>query len=275
MDRARLSRALARIVEATRQRDLPVNADILMTAQTSPGEQAPHARGYESISCSVDIKGPEASTEATQEILLTLLVKEQRFDQLLLSSAPTSSNLFQSLAGSISHQSSRPWITVTPDDASTIHDLFCLMAVIYAEKHPDWSVVLESLAMALITILMRRAPETRDEPDADATVALVLQDIAAKPESVTLASLAERFSYSPSRLSTLIREHSGKTFSELVREQRMERAALLLKTTEVPVRTIASMVGYGSTSNFYHAFEERFGMSPRQMRAAREPRNAI
>lgn len=270
MDRARLSHALAHIVEATRRNDFPANADILMTAQTTPGERAPHARGYESISCQISEGEPEGDAGTEGEVLVTLLVKESRFDQLLLSFAPASSNLFRSLARGISNPAPGPWVSIEPDDAAIVHDVFCLMAVVYAERRPDWSIVLESLAVALIATLMRRAPETGDKPDADATVALVLQDITSKPETVTLSGLAERYSYSPSRLSTLIRERCGKTFSELVREQRMERAELLLKTTDVPVRTIAEMVGYRSASNFYRAFERHFGMSPRQMRKSHE-----
>lgn len=270
MDRSRLSHALACIVETTQRHDFPANADILMTAQASPEERAPHARGYESVSCRIDVGEAEEATGAADGILVTLLVKASRFDQLLLSFAPTSSNLFRSLARGISDPAPGPWVSIEPDDEALVHDVFCLMAVVYAERRQDWDIVLESLAMALIATLMRRASETGDTPDADATVALALQDIASRPETVTLAGLAERYSYSPSRLSTLIRERCGKTFSELVREQRMERAGLLLKTTDVPVRTIATMVGYRSASNFYRAFERHFGMPPRQMRESRE-----
>ena len=91
---------------------------------------------------------------------------------------------------------------------------------------------------------------------------MILSDIAARPESVTLADLAERYSYSQSYLSELIHERCGKTFGELVREQRMERAAMLLRATSLPVAEVARRVGYAGTSNFYRAFREQHGAAP-------------
>lgn len=50
----------------------------------------------------------------------------------------------------------------------------------------------------------------------------------------------------------------------------MERASALLRGTNLPIEDIATMLGYGSSSNFYKAFREYYGMSPREFSAARE-----
>lgn len=49
---------------------------------------------------------------------------------------------------------------------------------------------------------------------------------------------------------------------EILLESRMERAKQLLIRAYLPVATVADMLGYGS-SNFYKAFRQYFGTSPR------------
>ena len=86
-------------------------------------------------------------------------------------------------------------------------------------------------------------------------------------DTVTLAELAEHFSYHPNYISTLLTKELGKSFSELVLEQRMERAAAVLRGTQLPVSELAELLGYRNTSTFYKAVREYYGMSPREFTA--------
>ena len=71
-------------------------------------------------------------------------------------------------------------------------------------------------------------------------------------------------SYHPNYISSLLSKRIGKKFSEIVLEKRMDRAAILIKGTDLSVEEISSMVGYSDTSNFYKAFREYYGVSPRE-----------
>lgn len=82
-------------------------------------------------------------------------------------------------------------------------------------------------------------------------------------DAVTLKAVAYKFSYHPNYVSTLLRKETGKSFSELLREQRMDRAAVLLGGTDLPVSEIARLLGYSNTSNFHKAFRAHYGTSPR------------
>ena len=101
-------------------------------------------------------------------------------------------------------------------------------------------------------------------------VGLVIQEISAHPESASLAKLAAKYSYNPSYLSTLLRERNGRSFSELVTEQRMLRARTLLENSSLSVASVASLVGYSGTTNFYKKFSAYYGMTPSELRAAHE-----
>jgi len=83
-------------------------------------------------------------------------------------------------------------------------------------------------------------------------------------EPLTNTELARQFSYHPNYISSVIHKELGKTFSTVLTERRMIRAASLLKGTDLSVAKVADMVGYTDASNFHKAFKEYYSCSPRE-----------
>ena len=84
----------------------------------------------------------------------------------------------------------------------------------------------------------------------------------------SLKELAEKLHYDTSTLSREIKLCTGKTYTELVREKRLARATLLLKTTDMTVEKIAEKLGYENFSFFFRIFKEQYGVSPKKYRKA-------
>lgn len=93
-------------------------------------------------------------------------------------------------------------------------------------------------------------------------LALILQYISANCREATLAQTAETFHYNASYLSRVLKSTFGKSFLEIRTEIRLEKAAELLKNSQMPVPSIAVSVGYDSTGHFNKIFKGRFGVSP-------------
>jgi AraC-like DNA-binding protein len=64
----------------------------------------------------------------------------------------------------------------------------------------------------------------------------------------------------------LIRRRTGRTFTELVQERRLNQAAWMLANTRQRVSDIALSVGYENISYFHRIFARRFGCSPKDYR---------
>ena len=94
----------------------------------------------------------------------------------------------------------------------------------------------------------------------------ILHAIRQNYQTLTLSELAEQFGYSKPHLCTLIKQNTGVSFTELLRQIRMSRAADYLLNTELPVFEIAEIVGYNSADHFSRVFRGSFHCSPQEYR---------
>ena len=84
--------------------------------------------------------------------------------------------------------------------------------------------------------------------------------------TVTLEDLARHMHLTTPYLSKYIKEKSGGTFGEMVRNVRLKKACHLLKTSAMTVDTIADKVGYPNAEHFNRLFKKKFGITPLQFR---------
>jgi AraC-like DNA-binding protein len=85
---------------------------------------------------------------------------------------------------------------------------------------------------------------------------------------VTRDETARHVGISPSHLSRLLRERTGRSYTQLLREARIALASELLATTEEPLIVIAGLSGFCDQSYFTHVFQQSKHMTPRQFREA-------
>lgn len=91
----------------------------------------------------------------------------------------------------------------------------------------------------------------------------------------TLADLGQELGVSQAHLSQLIRRSTGKTYSELVQEKRMDKARELLAYSDKAVMDIAIEVGYSDQFYFSKLFKRLWGMSPNAWRKHMRSGNQI
>lgn len=85
-------------------------------------------------------------------------------------------------------------------------------------------------------------------------------------EDITLSEIAEHVFLNPIYISRLIKEQTGKNYTDLLMELRIQKAVTLLKTTNLYVYEIAEMVGYHNLKYFYKVFKKVKGKSPNDYR---------
>lgn len=81
-------------------------------------------------------------------------------------------------------------------------------------------------------------------------------------QTVSLSVLASQFGYSQRQMIRVIQDCTGKTFTQLVTQLRMEKAASMLAAKENSTEQIAAEVGYSSLNSFYRVFVSYYGVTP-------------
>ena len=81
-----------------------------------------------------------------------------------------------------------------------------------------------------------------------------------------LSLLAEKLHYDLYWLSRMIKKRTGKTYTELVQQKRLQQAAFLLRNTDMPVADVGNAVGYDNLSYFHRIFKEQYGVTPKKYR---------
>lgn len=84
--------------------------------------------------------------------------------------------------------------------------------------------------------------------------------------TATLDSVAEKFGYSPSYVSRIIKKHTNKNYVEIIKEFKLNKAKQYLESNDLPISEIISLVGFNDASYFYKLFKSKFLLSPAEYR---------
>ena len=83
-----------------------------------------------------------------------------------------------------------------------------------------------------------------------------------QPGTITLSFVAGYFHITVPYASSLIHQVTGKSFSDLVLEERMTESAKLLKESSLPISKVALLSGYQEPSYFMKVFKKYYGCTP-------------
>ena len=94
----------------------------------------------------------------------------------------------------------------------------------------------------------------------------VLDYLSKNYQTVTLHDVADRFGYSTSHFSTLIKEGTGRTFTQIIKEIKLSQACRALRETQLSIPAICELVGYENPEHFMRLFKKTYKMTPGEYR---------
>ena len=120
------------------------------------------------------------------------------------------------------------------------------------------------LNLMLAEALSEAALYGRAEPSLADRVASYIQRNIRVPFSA--AALEREFFLSYKRLAAVFKAEKGRSMQQYHSELRLSEAAMLLRTTALPIGEIAAEMGISAPLYFSRCFSARFGASPREYR---------
>lgn len=94
----------------------------------------------------------------------------------------------------------------------------------------------------------------------------ILSYVKSSYRTASLSDLSERLYLTVPYLSKITTELFGKSFKELVVDERMARAKAAFETTALSIGDIIRSVGYENESYFHREFKKRYGQTPLSIR---------
>jgi two-component system response regulator YesN len=171
-------------------------------------------------------------------------------------------------------ESLEPWVTVNRFEPEKLKDFILRIREKAAGAHAlqgkgEYDAFTNMLQAAptlsqLVSILVKeQASEISGGRRIRSEVQLAQRLVAMRlAETITLTSIAEEVGLSSYYLSRLFREETGESFNDYVTRLRMEKAKVLLQTTQMKVYEVAESVGIPSYRYFTQLFRNWTGVAP-------------
>lgn len=123
----------------------------------------------------------------------------------------------------------------------------------------------------LLTFVIRHHSDTAlyYNFQANENFSLILNYIKHHYQDLTLTELAAFFHYTEPYLCSLIKDNTGKTYSQLIKELRIHQAKKYLENTNLKIGEIAERIGYHSPDHFTSVFRSVTGRTPSEWRKCR------
>lgn len=227
---------------------------------------------YQMRAGSVCIVPPETRqslfTNNPDTVVWNLLIKrstfQTAFSALLFEDTELSALLLQML-----HALKKP-ILLWQKDTSTVLSTIIDQLITETDKNlPYQQIIQRSLVMILLASLLRVFPQDYlllEQNTQASRLKNILSYMHQELRSVTLPQLAAAFSLSQGYLSRWIKEATGKSFKQLLKELRLKKAAHLLKNTSKSIEIIMYDIGYSDSSRFYRNFKDYYHQTPNEFR---------
>lgn len=220
----------------------------------------------------IDTQVPHAIMNTGEnDILINILLSKEMLTTAFLSRLSNKGIITDFLINAISEgRDHNHYIIFHSQENKKIPRLMREMLCEYFDQTAYYDEIIESYMVIIFTELLRVFKYDAHQPHAqtvnETSLIQILQYIENHYQTCTLASAAAHFNYSTSYFSTLIKKHTGKTFNELVRMQKLTHACLLIEQTKEPIYEIARKVGYDNLTFFYKKFKQVYGVSPQEYR---------
>ena len=162
-----------------------------------------------------------------------------------------------------------PMIIFRTGNDRKMQTLICSIYQEYTKKNLCWQPVINSYLGFLFSYLLREHSDhlitSARENSTDSSLE-ILQYIQLHYADVTLDELCQKFNYTPSYLSRLIKKKTGMTFKEIVNKEKLRQGAWLLTHTSKSIQQIAQDVHCCDASHFGKLFQKIYGISPSEYR---------
>lgn len=206
------------------------------------------------------------------DIVIEIKLKHDYLSTNFLSRFTNKSIISQFLVDSlIGSRSANKYLFFPFEASSNFNNIMEHIMCEYFDEDAFTSGLIDAYLFIMFTELIRHSNsytsmKMNHRTERDVIIVDFLKYIENHWKDCSLALMAEQFKYHPNYISAILKKATGKSFTDLLQIQRINKAALYLTNSDMPIPDIAEEVGYSSVSFFYKKFNEIFLQTPKEYR---------
>lgn len=200
------------------------------------------------------------------DIAVNFIVRPAFFSGTLPFLGEEETPLRRFVAGCLTGENEAGYLLFHVSDILPVQNLIENLIYTLTEHIPNRRGILQSTMGLLFAQLLNHTEALQFESRSQNAVLSVLRSIEEHYADGSLSAVAAKLHYDLPYLSRMIRQTTGKNYTELVQEKRLSQAGWLLRNTDRRVDEISLSVGYENVSYFHRLFAARFGCSPKKYR---------
>ena len=206
----------------------------------------------------------------TDDIGVNIIMSDRFIDGV---AAELSGTVFSSLIKENGKEDGAPiYLAFATEGRKYIENIIENLLFMLTEKEGDTGIMTGTVSLLLRYLslenkeLLKHGNHKADKDEARRLE--ILSYVRSSYRTASLSELGERLYLTVPYLSKITRELFGKSFKELVVDERMARAKTAFEATDMSVGDVIRSVGYENESYFHREFKKRYGITPLTMRKA-------
>lgn len=161
-------------------------------------------------------------------------------------------------------------VTFSGEERDRIEDIISIIRKEAEEKKPGYDLAVRSNLNVLLLMVFRKMSISFETIYGGMSEAVLKYIRERCGEKITLKEMAKRCLYNTSYFSRVFKEYTGMTFTAYLKNMRMEKAAELIKNTDMRIEDIICDVGYSDRTRFFSDFRAHMGESPLKYRKSKK-----
>lgn len=201
------------------------------------------------------------------DILINILFREQNISVNLLSALQRNNSVLSDflISRAVGNKTTQVnYLLFQKKQGSEIQETIEYIIDEYFLKRDFSNSIIKAYLSILLTQLVREYPLSTDEHAGKQQKLMIkiLKKISEEYSTITLKKISKQYSYNENYLSNLFKNEVGKTFTEVVTQQRLIKSHNLIINTTIPITTIMERVGISNKTFFYKKYKQFYHSTP-------------
>ena len=213
---------------------------------------------------------PHSISVFDSSLVINLLIRRSTFENIFSALTHADNKISRFFNQSLYATTGNDYLVLDTNKDPALREQVLAMFLEYVGKQKYYGEILNSQLIILFAAILRQYEDRIRYPAGshkrNETFIELIDYIEKHMEDITLSELAAHFHYSQGYCSRLIKACTGKSFTQIVQDSRLQYACHLLKTTPVRISEIAHMAGFENVEHFNRLFKKRYQVTPGKFR---------